>query len=191
MDKQKESLIQYGLIVIFSNGLGLIGIVFISYIFDILIPTMIIALTQMVLRPSAGGAHCSSPFNCNFLGFAIIPVLGYGVSLFLNASETLKVIYITAAFMIGLYGILKNAPYFTQNKPRALSRNRLLKNRSMVFSLIIYILSSVFLFKSIDVWSIGLSTALLWQGLMLLPVGIGSINFLDSCLNRLLSEQRR
>jgi len=153
-----------------------------------MIPTLIIALTQMVLRPSAGGAHCSSPFNCNFLGFAIMPVLGYGVSLFLHAAETYKLIYITVAFIIGLYGILKSAPYFTQNKPRALSRNRLLKNRSIVFSLIIYILSSVFIFFSIDVWSLGMSTALLWQGVMLLPVGIRSINSVDSFLNRLLSK---
>lgn len=184
LDNAKKEIIQYGLSVLLVNVLGLAAVLIIAYLIGILVPTLAIASTLVLMRPNAGGAHCHSPLNCNMFGLLFMPLLGYAVVLLTGLPERLSIIYLLLAFSVAVTGIHKNAPYFTRDKPRAARRMVVLKRRSFLLAGLLFIASGILFVFDYASWSIGLATGLLWQGLMLMPAGIGIVHALDRLFSR-------
>jgi accessory gene regulator protein AgrB len=91
LDETHRQVVKYGLTVLISNVFGLTVVLIIAYFLDIFIPTIAVASTLLVLRPSAGGAHCGNPLNCNVFGLLFMPLLGYSVLLILGLPITFKI----------------------------------------------------------------------------------------------------
>ena len=183
---EKRRVISYGLSVLVSNLVGLIVVLFIAYLIGALIPTLAMVTALLLLRPNAGGAHCSSSFNCNLFGFIFIPLFGYGSAWLVKCPPAVIYIYFLAAVLLVWGGILLNAPYFTQVKPRAEARRQRLKYRSLMIATLLSAISFGAVILRKDNWGVGIATGLLFQGIMLLPPGIKGTQLLDSLINRIV-----
>lgn len=188
LDTNKREIVGYGISVFLNNLLGLAGILLIAYFVGALIPTLAMAVVLLLLRPSAGGAHSRSSLNCSLFGYLIMPLFGLGAQLLVEQAIVYQYTYIYLSLFVALLGIVTKAPYFTQEKPRALIRQKALKVRSLILTIIFYLLSGVLLITGQAAWSLGLATGLLMQGLMLFPAGIYFIQRLDYYTDRIASR---
>lgn len=185
LSPQKCEIISYGISVIVINAIGLIAILAIGYIVRVFIPTLAMVSMLLVLRPNAGGAHCSSPLSCNIFGCIFIPIFALWASWLSSCPSVVGYIYIGFSTVISMLGIYLNAPYFTQEKPRAEERSRKLKIRSLVIAASGFFISVGLLIYGQTEWSMGVTTGLLFQGIMILPLGIEGTKLLDNFMNKL------
>ncbi len=190
LNPKHRQVISYGLSVLISNLFGLVVVLFVAYLIGSLVPTLAMVVALLMMRPNAGGAHCSSSFNCNLFGFVFMPLLGYGAAWLVKCPPAVIYMYFTAAVLLLFGGILLNAPYFTQVKPRAESRRQSLKYRSLIIASILSAISLVALTLHKSNWGVGIATGLLFQGIMLLPPGIRGIQLLDGLLNNIVLKKR-
>jgi accessory gene regulator protein AgrB len=187
---EKRQVISYGLSVLVSNLIGLFVVLFIAYLIGAFIPTSAMVIALLLLRPNAGGAHCSSSFNCNLFGFIFIPLLGYASAWLGKCPPAAIYTYFFTAVILAGGGILLNAPYFTQVKPRAEARRKKLKYRSLVIASLLSAISFGLLILHKINWGVGMATGLLFQGVMLLPPGIRGTQLLDDLLNNKVFKKR-
>lgn len=185
-------MIGYGLFVLLSNTIGLVLVLVAAYAAGIFITTVAMVLTLLLLRPTAGGAHCSNIFNCNLFGLIFILLASYATTMWLTVcSIKLCYVYLFFSTVIALVGILSNAPYFTQNKPRAEKRRKELKYRSLFTSAILSTAAIILLFFRVSNWALGIANGLLFQGFMLLPLGIKGTELVDSLINKMVDNVKR
>lgn len=181
---QQRQIIAYGLTVLLNNTFGFLGVIAIAYFLGAFMPTLLICITLLLLRPAAGGAHCSNPLCCNLFGFIFIPLIGAGVVYLANCAPAVTYFYIFVATIIALYGISLNAPYFTQEKPRAESRRSFLKTYALMATVLLFAFALILIAYKSVLFGLAISTGLLFQGIMLLPPGIKGTMFLDNLINR-------
>lgn len=162
----------------------------IAYLIKAFVPTIAMVFTLILLRPSAGGAHCNSIFNCNFFGIVFVPLFSYGTVWFLKCPAPLIYSYMGLAALIALVGIAINAPYFTQNKPRAEAKRQALKVRAFITLIIAFATAIVLLFFEKGRWGVGIANGLLFQGIMLLPVGIRGTQTIDLFITKIVNKMR-
>lgn len=186
MDPGKREVIKYGLSVLLSNTIGLVAILGVAYLLGVVQPTLVILIVLLLIRPSAGGAHCSTPLNCNFFGVLTLPVLGLLVTMMLALPLKYLYIFIAVAFMLSVYAIFKNAPYHTQLKPKVLERRRELKRRTLALAFFFTIVSIFCTVFGKELWGLSIAAGLFWQSLILLPSGIKTVNVFDTMLSRIL-----
>jgi accessory gene regulator B len=187
-EQEKQEVINYGLVVLMNNTLALVIVLSIAYVIKAFAPTVAMVVTLMLLRPSAGGAHCNSIFNCNLFGIVFVPLFSYGAVLFLKSPAILIYLYMGLSVLIALIGIVANAPYFTQKKPRAEVKSKTLKVRAIITLALASIVTTVLLFFDKANWSIGISNGLLFQGFMLLPLGIRCTHTVDLFITKLVDR---
>lgn len=148
----------------------------------------------LLLRPSAGGAHCGSSFNCNLLGFLIIPPLGLLSARLATGNTSVQLVFLGLALMVSLAGMIKNAPFLSREKPRAENRRKQLKTRALMLAVLVFTAALWLVCLGHSAWSTGLAAGLLFQGFMLLPPGISLVqkfdNFVNILAGRLGSESR-
>lgn len=186
MSNARQEVIRYGLTVFLSNAIGLICIFGVAYLWGVVQTTLVIVLVLFLLRPSAGGAHCSSPFNCNLLGAVILPFLGFLVNMLLFLPPDYIYIFTAIAFAVGLSGILKSAPYYTQVKPRVTERRSELKRRSIILAVFLMVFSTVFLLRGHESLGLSIAAGVFWQGLILLRPGIKGVKNFDLIVSRII-----
>lgn len=191
LESKQRVVISYGLKVLFYNLTGLLAVLIAACFLRVVIPTLWLVVVLLLLRPSAGGAHCSNAFNCNLFGFIFIPLLGYGAAWLSNCSIIINYLYLALAGLIALFGISLNAPYFTQSKPRAEVRRKKLKGRSLIMTTLIVMVAAAFLYLGLNDLSMGMATGLLFQGMMLLPPGLKITGYLDNLLNIVFLKKGR
>ncbi|HOL15948.1 MAG TPA: accessory gene regulator B family protein [Bacillota bacterium] len=187
---EKRQVISYGLSVLVSNLIGLIVVLFIAYLIGALSSTLAMVAALLLLRPNAGGAHCSSSFNCNLFGFIFMPLFGYGAAWLAKCPAAVIYTYYLTAVILACWGILLKAPYFTQMKPRAEARRKKLKDMSLIIASLISAISLVALILHKNDLGIGFATGLLFQGIMLLPLGIRATQLLDGLFNNIVFKKR-
>ncbi len=179
LGEDKREVIQYGLIVLLSNLLGLIVVFTAAWLLKVLWPTAVVVLTLFLLRPAAGGAHCSSSFRCNFLGFIVLPFFGWAATGLATLAPAALLLYQVLSFLIAMPAIFVHAPFYTQVKPLAEARKKKLKLRALVLAAALFLLSLLLFLAGRPVWSAAIATGLFWQGLMLLPCGLKLVFFYE------------
>lgn len=186
LGREQREVISYGIFVLTNNLLGLLGVLLIAFLLDILIPTLAMSITLLFLRPSAGGGHCSSSLNCNLFGYILIPLFGYGAFWASQCCLHFKYLFLVGCACWGLIWIILQAPYFTQSKPRAETRGKTLKVRASLLALIAFLVSVVLLSTGRNEWAMGIAVGLFFQGLMLSPIGVKALRYLDERVNKIL-----
>ena len=185
LSREQREVISYGLSVLANNILGLLGVLLVAYLMGAFTSTLVMSTILLLLRPNAGGAHCSSSFNCSLFGYVFLPLFGYGALSLSLCPLSIQRIYIIACFCLSLTGIVLKAPYFTQSKPRAETRNKELKTRALIIAIIAFVVALIFQFIKMHEWAMGIATGLLFQGLVLFPLGVKGIQYLDNLVNRI------
>ena len=189
LGEDKREVVQYGLIVLLSNLLGLIVIFVAAWLLKVLLPTAVVVLTLFLLRPAAGGAHCSSSFRCNLLGFMVLPFLGWAATGLAMLTPVTLLLYQVLALLIVIPAIFIYAPFYTQVKPLVAARKKQLKLRALVLAAALFLLSLLLFLAGHPVWSAAIATGLVWQGLMLLPCGVKLVFFYERLIDLLFKRR--
>lgn len=188
LPSERKSIITYGLIVLTHNLIGIIVVIAISYFTGALRSTVAMVATLLILRPSAGGAHCSTSFNCNLFGYIIMPLLGAGAFWVSGLSSGCQSLFLIFCLITALIGMALKSPFFIQIKPRAMLRSKILKTRAIILALLLTITSVTLLLIAEYQWSMGIAMGLLFQGIMLLPPGVKGALLFDNIVNLALSK---
>lgn len=183
LTQEHREVISYGLSVFLSNLFGLIAILAIAYLIGAFTATLAMAAVLVMLRPNAGGAHCDSALNCNLFGCLFIPLLGLWANWLSSYSFQAIFVYMLVCSCFSALGIYLKAPYFTQDKTRAKARRKKLKMYALMLVVLASLAAVVLLISGKKIWSTGIATGLLFQGIMIFPAGIAITGFLDSLVN--------
>ncbi len=189
LGEDKREVVQYGLIVLLSNLLGLMAVLTAAWLFKVFLPTVVVVLTLFLLRPAAGGAHCSSSFRCNLLGFIVLPFFGWAATGLATLAPAVLLSYQVSAFLLVIPAIFAHAPFYTQVKPLVEARKKQLRLRALVLAVILSLLSLLLFFTGHRVWSAAIATGLFWQGLMLLPCGLKLVFFYEKFIDLLYKRR--
>lgn len=186
INDQQGAVIKYGITLILSNLVGIVGVLTVACLSGVFYPTLVVMVTLVLLRPAAGGAHCANSLSCNIFGIIFIPLLGYLVTMLARLPVSIQYIYLVAMTALAICGIAVNAPYFVQSKPRAENRRKALKMYSIIMVFLLLVAAVILLQNKASYCGIGIATGLLFQGSMLLPFGIKGTLFLDNLLSKVI-----
>mgnify|MGYP003790185805 CR=1 FL=1 len=168
-----------------SNFMGIAVVLIIAWFIGSFCPTFAMVLTLLLLRSSAGGAHCRNSYNCSLFGYIFMPAFGYIALLFSGCPMSLQYVYLTGCSTVVMLGVVLKAPFFTQDKPRAVARSKQLKIRAGLLAIFSLIAAIVLLYFKETKWGMGIATGLLFQGVMLFPPGVKAVSLFESCVNKL------
>lgn len=186
-EQEQRDIVSYGLYVLASNIIGLAGVLIAAYLIGAFVPTLAMSIVLLILRPNAGGAHCSNSFNCSLFGYIIMPLFGYGAFWLSRYPLIVQVIFLIGSTFFGLTWIALKAPYFTQSKPKAEAKNKKLRIYSMVLAAAVFLVALGFWNMGWGAWAMGMTMGLFFQGLVLSPAGIKGTLSLDNFASRVIS----
>lgn len=183
LTRERREIISYGLSVFLSNLFGLVAILVIAYLIGAFASTSAMVTVLMLLRPNAGGSHCDSALNCSLFGCLFIPLLGLWSNWLSSHSFGISFAYLLVCSVFSVLGIYLKAPYFTQDKTRAKARSKKLKIYALLLAVLAFLASVTLLVNGNRKWSTGIATGLLFQGIMIFPIGATITGSLDSLLS--------
>ncbi len=196
LDKEKQSVIKYGLIGLLQVVTLLIIIIFIGVITNSLYESLIIFLSVGFMRKSTGGAHSKTMGGCNTLSIISISLLAL-LSRYLFANPINSNINYGITLMIYALGYLifylrvpvdsPNKPIVKQEKIRRLRKQSFIKLTLFLLLTVgaIYFAESNNRLNSI---SSSIRIAILWHTLTLTEFGIIVLASLDSIVTRILGK---
>jgi accessory gene regulator B len=201
LDSDQEEIVLYGLRLVYSAVGGVIIIFIVASLAGVLVYSLLVALTNAILRVRAGGAHASFPASCFLLGAGIFTIIGLGVeytsTLFL---DKYLMLIIVPSYFITRSVLIKYAPAETPEKPLGEERKKLLRiktfNAHNLMFLILLVLSIYIFFElpfSNYLTSNYLFAALLgilWETFTVSPKGYQVIGYLDKIMSKLFSLLR-
>ncbi|KEJ03303.1 accessory gene regulator AgrB [Clostridium botulinum A2B3 87] len=178
LDKDTEEIITYGAFSVLQAIWALSCVVILGAICNVLIESVIIALTAATYRKYSGGMHANTPNKCAilgaivFVGFAlIVKNINIGVNLFLP-------VICIFTFIYSYYAIYKFVPVDTKAKPIE-NESEILKLRRYSFFIIsililIEVLLLLFYFKykneMLIYYGKCIIAGVLWQSFTLTPL---------------------
>jgi accessory gene regulator B len=115
---QKKSVYYYGFQIVIGAAVKGVLLITIASLLGILIPTLLITVAFASLRMIAGGYHMDTYGKCILVSLGLFIVSGL-IAEYTNSywNSVHVIILITAAFILGLYVLLRYAPKDTPNKP--------------------------------------------------------------------------
>lgn len=142
---------RYGIEVALSSLLNLAIIIIIGIISMHIIESLIFLIVFIFVRPVTGGYHADTYFKCNLYLCLSFVLLLISYDFFSNNNN---VYLVTAINIVSLLIISIFSPVENKNKPIAKANRKGLKIKSIVFSIIISIISIILHCKSIKYGSI-------------------------------------
>lgn len=174
-------MVEYGITVILSNFFSLMLVIIVSFILNLLVINLAILFTLVVTRPSAGGFHGSTPRNCIIFSVCIVNLWGALTGKIMFMGPGLIFAFHFAVMLAALFTVIKYAPYFAVEKPRA-QKTRL--RRSGVLKVILLSMIAVYLqWSGQELIAVGVSAGLIMQSLLLLPFMISRLICIDYFIN--------
>jgi accessory gene regulator B len=181
-NQEKIAVANYGFQTIVFSVVGTLIVLVIAFFLKIVHVTMFALFSAALLRNFSGGAHCSSPVKCLVLTCVIFSLLGFLADII--TPEITKYLFLLSllVFSFSLISIVLLAPVDTPNKPiTSPLHKKQLKIISLVVILILFILE-MFLINNYKSLATAVLLGVLWQSLMLWPLGIALIKKYDDIL---------
>ena len=196
LDKEKRSVIAYGLIGILQVITLFIIIAIIGIISDSLYESLIIFFGVGFMRKSTGGAHSKTMMGCNTVSVLSIAVLAISsryllstpIDSYVNTGITMMV------YLISYYIFYLRVPVDSPNKPIVkLEKIKRLRKESFSKLVLFFLLTvlSILLADTYDrFYSIASSirVAMIWQAVTLTETGTLLLSKLDLMVNRMLGK---
>ncbi|APQ97376.1 accessory gene regulator ArgB-like protein [Clostridium botulinum] len=178
LDRDTEEIITYGAFAVLQTIWAFLCIIILGAICNVLVESVIIALTAATYRKYSGGIHANTPNKCAFLGAIIF--VGFALIVKnINISVNLFSVLISIlAFVYSYYAIYKFVPVDTKAKPIE-NEDEILKLRRYSFFIIsilffIEVLLSLFYFKykneMLVYYAKCIIAGILWQSFTLTPL---------------------
>lgn len=191
-DKERKSVIEYGIFAMFQTGIAIICTVIFGILFNVLVEALIVSFSISILRKCSGGVHATSPTRCTVIG-TLICILISKLVIIININSMYSMILGVIAFIISYYTVYKLAPVDSKNKPiKKLERRKKLKRKSINIINIYLIVSIVFIIiyhfyniHNMIIYFECLYLGMLWQVISLTKIGHLAVNKLDYLLNKI------
>ncbi|WP_028308023.1 accessory gene regulator ArgB-like protein [Desulfitibacter alkalitolerans] len=178
LSDERREVIAYGMETLVSTLLGLFGIVLFGYLFDLLVPALIISLTALATRVYTGGAHCSSMGRCTIATIIIFMVLAYISTSLLKPS----LILIAGGYITSIIFIVRYAPAEVKEKPLSETHKKELKKGAHRLGIIIGLLTILIYFLVKEEIVLHIIGGFLWQTFTITPLGFTIIRYFDDFL---------
>lgn len=178
LSEEKREVIAYGMDTFVSTILGILGIFVFGYLFGLLVPALLIAMSALITRVFTGGAHCGSMARCTVVTIVTFIVLAY-------ISKTLLIpsfILILALFILGVAIIMKYAPVEVKEKPLSASHQKQLRRGAFRLLLVIGIVVLLSQYVLDPGTVLFIIVGFLWQCFSITPIGFKIINKIDDLL---------
>ncbi len=196
LDKEKQSVIDYGLIGLLQVMTLLMIIIIIGVVSDSLYESLIIFLSVGFLRKSTGGAHSRTMKGCNTVTVLSVAILAissrYLLSAPMNSYVNLGITMVV--FLIGYIIFYRRVPMDSPNKPIVTLKKIKRLRKESFYKLALFFLLTVGAIAladtSVRFYSIASSIrmALIWQATTLTEIGASLLSNLDLIVNRMLDK---
>lgn len=191
-DKERKSVIEYGIFAMIQTGIAIICTVLFGLLFNVLIEALIVSFSISILRKCSGGVHATSPTRCTVIG-TLICILISKLVIVINIHIMYSIILGVIAFIISYYIVYKLAPVDSKNKPiKKLERRKKLKRKSIniinIYLVIAIVFISIYHFYNIHnmiIYFECLYLGMLWQVISLTKIGHLAVNKFDYLLNKI------
>jgi len=187
LSDERREVIAYGMETLVSTLLGLFGIVLFGYLFDLLVPALIISLTALATRVYTGGAHCSSMGRCTIATIIIFMVLAYISTSLLKPS----LILIAGGYITSIIFIVRYAPAEVKEKPLSETHKRQLRRGAIILAIVLGVLVLLLTMYNKEHISMYIIIGFLWQCLNTSPLGFKFITCSDEFLKLLLKGGKK
>ncbi|MDI3534113.1 MAG: accessory regulator [Thermosediminibacterales bacterium] len=182
LDEDKREVVEYSLNVVMSITIGLFFVIIVSMFLGVLETTLTITIAAGILRVFAGGAHCSTPFKCNFFGSIFFPSLGlltYYVSQ--NVSNIYFMLFASfISLLISLSSFMKYSPADTPAKPISNKKKTGLRRISVTIVILYFALAVLLIFFKLDPeYILSIIIGMTWQAFIITPTGYRFLNKVD------------
>lgn len=196
LDKDKRSVIAYGLVGLLQVTALLIMISIIGVVSDSFYESLIIFFSVGFMRKSTGGAHSKTMMGCNTVTVLSIAILAISSRYLLNIPINSYInIWITlVVFLISFIIFYRRVPIDSPNKPIVtLKKIKRLRKESFYKLLLFFLLTLgaiALANSSARFYSIATSIriALIWQSMTLTEIGASLLSNLDLIVNRFLDK---
>ncbi|EQB3098785.1 accessory gene regulator ArgB-like protein [Clostridium botulinum] len=178
LDKDTEEIIAYGAFSVLQTIWALLCVVILGAMWNVLVESVIIALTAAAYRKYSGGIHANTPNKCAFLGAIIFVGFAFIVKN-INISVNLFFVLIgILTFIYSYYAIYKFVPVDTKAKPIE-NEDEILKLRRYSFfiiSILFFIEALLLLFyfkyknEMLIYYGKCIIAGVLWQSFTLTPL---------------------
>jgi accessory gene regulator B len=149
-DKDKQEIIEYGLIALLQTMVMMITVLILGLILGIFIETAVVCLGVSILRKYSGGAHASSVISCTVIS-AILCISFAFLGRYLSGILTNDLTLIAVSgltYIYALFIIIKKVPVDTPNKPIKDEKKRhRLKIKTFIVVAIYFVISAVLFFS--------------------------------------------
>lgn len=160
-DEDEQSVIEFGIGILFSKFLNLVTEIIIGCLFSMLTETIIFLIAFTFLRSYAGGFHASSSGKC-YVFSSITMTVALLIIKYVD-SVAINCIFI----LLGLILCLIFAPVESENKPLDIIEKNVYRKRTILFLALILITLVIAFFLHIDMLFTTLSVVLLVEGIIL------------------------
>lgn len=166
-NEDKKEIISYAVENLLLTILGLFSVIFLGYLFNSLIPTVIATFFGGTLRRVSGGAHFDTPIKCLAIGslvYSFLGVLANQLAIWgLNIDS-----YLSVAMIISLFLVFKFAPVDSSAKPIYSGKLRFkLRILSIGFVIVSFILIGI---VNDPLFSISTILGIAYQSITLIPI---------------------
>lgn len=115
-NSEKKEIIAYAMETALLFLIGVLLVVFLGYILNALLTTIIAVFFGGSLRRLSGGAHFNSPLKCMIIGSVIYALIGFLSGLLVHFGLTDK-LYLVPALLIAFLLVTLLAPVDSEAKP--------------------------------------------------------------------------
>lgn len=185
IEKKQEAILKYSLTVLLQSIIGYTLTLGFAWIFDIFWPALMIIITFSAFRSFSGGAHCSSPLNCELYSVISVNALAFISKLIsLDYQYVMPIAIFTMLF--SFWAIAKYAPADTPAKPITDPNKRYRLKKYSLTLLCIWSASMLLYFKTAhkgNMVILASSLGLLFQSFSITKSGYAFWKVSDELLN--------
>lgn len=183
MDEDDISVLEFGIATVKSTIISFSGVLLAGVLVGQLLGTLVISFTVALMRAFTGGPHCSTEYRCAITSGLVFGILGY-LSPFIWPSLTLGLILLASLPLF--LSILAWAPQDCPEKPIiSPSYRRKLKGLGLTATAGILILQCFLIYYQNPAFAAWIAEGMVWQAVLLSPLGVWIIKRLDLGLEKL------
>ncbi len=189
LDEDNKEVLIYGAFCLLQTILCLSSIIIFGYIFNVLLESLLVAISASTLRKYSGGVHSASPNRCLIIsilisvGFSLIII---STTKYLTSSFCILLVFIGIVY--SYYFLYKYAPVDSAAKPiNNINKRKELKFKSLIclsiMTILIILLILAYIFKlniNILIYCECIAVGVTWQSFTLTNLGHNFLTKIDN-----------
>lgn len=154
-DEMRE-LYEYAIYILLSGLFHLFSVVALGLFFNMVLESLVFYCSFILIRKFAGGYHAKTPMRCYIFSVITSVVALCLIELIGNSSSVYYYIFVTIEILCVVF-IMIASPLDNENKPLNAKEKKIFKILSIVFSLLLFVISLLLKWGGFDILSVSMS----------------------------------